>query len=245
MAFCIPVSIDRVGTTPDGSVVIQGRQICWGSDVPPPPITVPPPSTLPPTTGQPPATGTDTNARTGAKTEAQAKTQEDTCTENCPKCAARKLGSSFMRHYGAVTGGALTGYLYQHYICPWHQHLPASQSIEEWRFGDVEFDGLHPAECHLYEAKHGFDGFLVQRDWSASGGPELADWAKKAGVQQSVFDRMLNQGRKQHMQVSPYYGEVSLTWVFSHMITRLFVGRLFLTRITGWYHEMEVRPFGA
>lgn len=150
-----------------------------------------------------------------------------------------------MRYFGNVTGGALTGYHYQHYICPWHQFLPQSQTIEEWRFGGVAFDGLHLDACHLYEAKHGYDGFLVQRDWSESGTPELQDWAKKAGIQRNVFAPMVSEGRRQHMQVSPFYGEVSLTWVFSHMITRLFVGRAFLVQITGWYHEMEVRSFGG
>lgn len=36
----------------------------------------------------------------------------------------------------------------------------------------------------------------------------------------------------------------SILRVFSHMITRLYVGAMFLQHIPGWYHDMEVRPFG-
>lgn len=243
MAFCIPVSIDRIGRSPDGSLVVEGKQICWGKDVPPPPVPVPAPELPGPETGSGVETGVGAGPRTGTGTETGATTKEDTCTKNCPKCEARTLGSSYMRYYGAVTAGAMRGYAYQHYVCPWHRHMPHAMTIEEWRFGAVEFDGLHPANCHLYEAKHGYDGFLVQNEWGIGGVPELQDWAERAKIQNSVFSPMIREGANQHFQVSPYYGEVSLTWVFSHMITRLYVGRLLLDTVPGWYHEMEVRPF--
>ncbi|WP_227269320.1 Tox-REase-5 domain-containing protein [Roseobacter weihaiensis] len=135
------------------------------------------------------------------------------------------------------------GYDYQHFVCPWHWYTPAAARIEEWNFSGVYFDGLHPADCHLYEAKHGYDGFLETRDWSATGGPELRPWAVQADIQETVFEPMLRQGRNQHRAVLPHFGEVQLTWVFSHIDTRLYVGRLFLDGIDGWYHDMEVRQW--
>lgn len=76
-------------------------------------------------------------------------------------------------------------------------------------------------------------------------GPELADWAVRAGVAQTVFEPMIREARRQHMLVSQHYGKVELTWVFSNMTTRLYVGALLLQRVTGWYHDMQVRPFGG
>ncbi len=56
---------------------------------------------------------------------------------------------------------------------------------------------------------------------------------------------MIREARRQHMLVSQHYGKVELTWVFSNMTTRLYVGALLLQRVTGWYHDMQVRPFGG
>ncbi|WP_370641206.1 Tox-REase-5 domain-containing protein [Nereida sp. MMG025] len=128
---------------------------------------------------------------------------------------------------------------YQHFVCPWHLYIPAANQIGGWQFSNVKFDGLHPMECHLFEAKHGYDGFLEQRDWSAQGGPQLRPWAEKAKV--TVFDDMVRQGRRQNRAVVPHFGEVYLTWVFSHSITQLYVGRLLLDGVGGWYHDTEVR----
>lgn len=130
---------------------------------------------------------------------------------------------------------------YQHFVCPWHFYSPETNQIGEWLFSGVKFDGLHPVECHLYEAKHGYDGFLEQRDWSAQGGPQLKRWARIAEVE--VFETMVVQAERQHLVVAPHFGEVHLTWVFSHMITRLYVGRLLLSGVSGWYHSMEVRSW--
>lgn len=80
---------------------------------------------------------------------------------------------------------------------------------------------------------------------TGSFGPELADWAVRAGVAQTVFEPMIREARRQHMLVSQHYGKVELTWVFSNMTTRLYVGALLLQRVTGWYHDMQVRPFGG
>ncbi|RAP39507.1 hypothetical protein BYZ73_20180 [Rhodovulum viride] len=248
MGFCIPVSIDDVHVGPDGSVIVTGKQICWGDDVPAPPVPVPAPgSGGAPGTAPAPATISpdQSSTRTGTQTEADARTREDSCTENCPLCSPRKEGGPYMRYFGQVKAGAQRGYAYQHFICPWHAYVPESNMIEEWAWGGVNFDGLSPAECHLWEAKHGYDNFLVQRDWSADGGPELADWAVRAGVAQTVFEPMIREARRQHMLVSQHYGKVELTWVFSNMTTRLYVGALLLQRVTGWYHDMQVRPFGG
>lgn len=105
----------------------------------------------------------------------------------------------------------------------------------------VDFDGLHMAECHLYEAKHGYDGFLRQDDWSAGGRPELQDWAEEAA--KGLFERMINQARRQSAVVAPHYPDVRLTWVFSSMATKLYVFEIFLKRRMVPPIDAEVRPF--
>lgn len=32
--------------------------------------------------------------------------------------------------------------------------------IHEWNWQGVDFDGLHPGACDIYEAKHGYEGFF-------------------------------------------------------------------------------------
>ncbi|WP_319799795.1 Tox-REase-5 domain-containing protein [Roseobacter weihaiensis] len=125
-------------------------------------------------------------------------------------------------------------------MCPWHWYHPEAAQIEEWVFSVVDFDGLHPAACHLYEAKHGYERFL-EDDWGG-GAPKLRRWIQNSkGF--DAFDRIVTQGRNQHTAVAPHFGEVELTWVFSHMITRLYVGDLLLREVEGWYHEMEARTW--
>ncbi|MEJ6404611.1 Tox-REase-5 domain-containing protein [Yoonia sp. 2307UL14-13] len=141
------------------------------------------------------------------------------------------------------------GYDYQHFLFPWHWYAPETAKIQEWEWKGIDFDALHPTECHLYEAKHGYNGFLRHSDvptpeWE-HGVPELQEWATRKGGTLQAFRRMVIQGRNQHLAVAPHNGEVHLTWVFSHGITRTYVGALFLTEIDGWYHEMEVKPFGG
>ncbi|PTW39741.1 hypothetical protein [Rhodovulum kholense] len=103
MGFCIPVSIDDVHVGPDGSVIVTGKQICWGDDVPAPPVPVPAPgSGGAPGTAPAPATISpdQSSTRTGTQTEADARTREDSCTENCPLCSPRKEGGPYMRYFG-------------------------------------------------------------------------------------------------------------------------------------------------
>ena len=78
------------------------------------------------------------------------------------------------------------------------------------------------------------------------GGERLfaASWTNGRDAQ-TVFEPMIREARRQHMLVSQHYGKVELTWVFSNMTTRLYVGALLLQRVTGWYHDMQVRPFGG
>ena len=178
---------------------------------------------------------TETDAAPDQRSEPQCR--------NCPQCPPRREGRAEDRPAPQSPRSNKVGYDYQHFVCPWHRYSPASARIEEWYFSGVHFDGLNPGACHLYEAKHGYDGFLEQRDWSASGRPRLRAWAREAGVQQNVFDRMRAQAQRQHYAVSPHYGEVLLTWVFSHSITRLYVTQMFLDGIPGWYHTSEVRPW--
>ncbi|WCR06369.1 Tox-REase-5 domain-containing protein [Paracoccus fistulariae] len=101
----------------------------------------------------------------------------------------------------------------------------------------VDFDGLHMAECHLYEAKHGYDGFLRQDDWSAGGRPEPHLWARGA------FDSMFDQARRQQILVLPNYPDVRLTWVFSNMMTKLYVFQRFIDEAWVPPIDAEVRPF--
>ncbi|MEL7049155.1 MAG: Tox-REase-5 domain-containing protein [Pseudomonadota bacterium] len=214
---------------------------------PAPPRPVPPPrggetDTQPETQ---PETETTPDGQT--ETEGATKLEDDPQCETCPDCAARDMGSPVVEDIHGPNEAPrsratkLNAAAYQHFVCPWHLYVPSANQIGGWQFSGVKFDGLHPTECHLYEAKHGYDGFLEQKDWSAQGGPQLRRWAEAAEV--DVFERMVDQGGRQHRAVAPHFGEVELSWVFSHMITRLYVGRLLLDGVEGWYHEMEVRPW--
>ena len=224
-------------------------------DHPPAPVFTPfpPEEATHPQTHAPPDTQTQAEPHPDPQTDGQTETdnasmlEDDPQCQKCPQCAARTLGSSVVHTYGNVEAAARRGYAYQHFVCPWHVHIPDSNMIEEWRFNGVDFDGLHPTECHLYEAKHGYDGFLedsyTPTEQQPYGTPQLREWADAAGIYESVFVPMLRQARRQHLAVSPHFGDVALTWVFSHMITRLYVGALLFEDISGWYHELEVRPF--
>lgn len=131
------------------------------------------------------------------ETDKAPKTEDDQHCQTCPNCAARQMGVSVPHIFGEVPPASKRGYDYQHFVCPWHYYVPETNMIEEWNFMGVDFDGLHPAECHLYEAKHGYDGFLEQKDWSAGGRPELQDWAENA------FEKMLQQADRQRTVVAP------------------------------------------
>lgn len=203
-----------------------------------PPVPVPPPPMPVPVPGTVPSPGMD---RQTERRKASATRSNRHCA-TCPKCVARDMGVSKAHVFGAVTPASKRGYDYQHFVCPWHSYVPESNLIEEWSFEGVDFDGLHPAECHLYETKHGYDGFLEQHDWSADGRPVLKPWVDAAAG--NPFEAMFKQARRQARTVKPHYPDVKLTWVFSHSITKVYVYQNFL--IAGLVPPIddEVRPYG-
>ncbi len=185
-----------------------------------------------------PESGTDGQTETDQAT----KTKDDQHCETCPECAARDMGELKDRPAPQSPPATKRGYDYQNYVCPWHGYRPASARIVEWHFMGVDFDGLHPAECHLYEAKHGYDGLLQQDDWSAAGRPKLQDWVERS-QKAKFFEKMADQARRQASVVAPLYPDVRLTWVFSSMITKLYVYEIFLKGRMVPPIDAEVRPF--
>ena len=87
----------------------------------------------------------------------------------------------------------------------------------------------------LFPRQHG--GFLKQDDWSAGGRPELQDWAI------NPFQKILEQADRQHTLVKPHYPKVRLTWVFSSMMTKLYMYQMFIDKKMVPPIEAEVRPF--
>jgi hypothetical protein len=140
-----------------------------------------------------------------------------------------------------VGTAAKRGYAYQHQICPWHAYSPSTNTIEEWSFAGVEFDGLDAAQCHLYEAKHGYDGFLRTEDWSANGRPTLQPWYDRSDIM--VFEEMYTEAENQARAVSQHYPNAKLTWVFSSGTTQVFVFEAFLDRGLVPPIESKLEPF--
>jgi len=239
---------------------VPPRPMPQPSPVRPRPAPAPPPQRKPPTpqprrpvpppelggdtdTGPQPETQVepDTDVDGQTETQGETKTEDDPHCKTCPQCVARDMGASVPHIYGSVGEAAQRGYAYQHFVCPWHYHIPESNMIEEWNFSGVDFDGLHPAECLLFEVKHGYDGFLETNDWNAGGRPNInpnMPWAK------DIFKRMVDQARRQHTVVAPLHPEVRLTWVFSSMETQVFVYQKFLDKGL-WLIEPEHRPWNA
>ena len=58
-----------------------------------------------------------------------------------------------------------------------------------------------------------------------------------------AFKKMLEQADRQRTVVKPHYPKVRLTWVFSSMMTKLYLYQRFMDN--GWIPpiEAEVRPF--
>ena len=204
-----------------------------GRTPPPPPIPIPTPIPAPETQA-PPAIGQD--AATEQNNASTAATDQACAT--CPNCPPRRLGILKPHFYGALPVASKRGYFYQNFVCPWHNHNPAANTIDEWSFSRVDFDGLHPAECLLYETKHGHDNFLEQRDWSAGGRPVPQPWAMQA------FATITAQAGRQHAVISPHHPDVRLKWVFSESITSVYVYQIFIN--SGWWRiEREYRPFAG
>lgn len=189
-----------------------------------------------------PETAPEAGPETQTERETTTTSEEEPECENCPDCEPLKQGRPFTRHFGSVGAAARRGYDYQHFVCPWHAYSPATNEIDEWRFGEA-FDGFDAAQCHLYEAKHGYDGFLRQDDWSPSGRPDLEPWFERSGS--TLFDDMQDEARRQASTVTPHYPTARLTWVFSNVTMKLFVYQGFLDGGLVPSIVAEVRPFTA
>lgn len=250
-----------------GGVPLKGNPSDWIVPKPSRIPTVPRPSTIPPPQPQPEPPGPPRLPRRGVprvdegslpdpepqpeELPAEPDPETDTGTEGtkaanvedeqecatCEECDPRQQGSEMPQSAPQNRPEQKRGYDYQHWVCPWHAYDPPGGRIWEWNWFGVSFDGLHPAECHLFEAKHGYDGFLRQDDWSPDGRPKLQKWAE------DVFDMIQAQARRQHDIVKPHYPNVRLTWVFSSMTTKLYLYEVFTD--SGWTPiiEAEVRPF--
>lgn len=205
--------------------------------LPPPPVVAPDVLPRPPVTVPAPAPAPDPDPDPRPRPLPVPGPLPDRACTTCPRCPPRDDGGPTRHAYGNVDAAALRGYRYQHFVCPWHPHDPAARWIEEWAWRGVNFDGLHPAECHLYEAKHGYDGFLEQEDWSADGRPKLKPWARE------VFATAIVQAARQANAVRPHWPEVKLTWVFGSMTTKLYLYQQFLGRGLVPPIDAEVRPF--
>lgn len=184
----------------------------------------------------------DPEAEGQTETDNASKAKNEQQCEPCTECVARDIGTLADRPAPQAPPATKRGYDYQHFVCPWHWYTPTTARIGEWNFMGVDFDGLHMADCHLYEAKHGYDGFLRQDDWSSEGRPKVQDWVERS-QKATVFEVILDQARRQVAVVAPHYPDVRLTWVFSSMMTKLYVFEIFLNRRMVPPIDAEVRPF--
>lgn len=202
----------------------------------PRPVPVPPPPLPQPLPGEGvpgaaiPGAGRDTEAR-GA-----ARAGTDQACATCPNCPPRRMGQAKMQPAPQLRPDHKRGYDYQHFVCPWHLYQPEFSLIQEWLIGSVRFDGMHPAECLLIEAKHGYDGFLDHSDSTPDGRPAPLVWAK------GVFRKFLIEADAQNNLVFPHHPTARLRWVFSNQTTMIYVSEIFL-RQRMWNIEVEWRPF--
>ena len=179
------------------------------------------------------------NPAQDAETEAAhtPKLTDDPHCATCPRCAAKDRGTPALNEYGAVYAATARGYAYQAFVCPWHWHDPAGQMIGEWEFEGVRFDGLDWDHCHLYETVHGQEEYLIQDDWGSGGRPIVAEGAE------SAFNDIIDLARRQRNVVMQHWPEVQLSWVFSSLMTKLYLYQIFLDR--NWVPPIsaDVRPF--
>ena len=180
-----------------------------------------------------------------ARTEAELAPNltDDPHCATYPRCVARDRGESDIVFYalnGAVVDpAAQQGYVYQHFVCPWHMYVPndptSAQFIEDWVFDGVRFHGLDRNDCHLYETVYGYDAFLA-RD-------ELGRTAPLRGWMNDVFARLVAHARRQHAVVAPHWPDLRLTWVFSDPTVMLYMYRFFAAERLIPVIELDVRPF--
>lgn len=186
---------------------------------------------------------TEPELETDHRTESDkaTKTEDDQQCETCPDCEPRKAGAHSENNFGNVNAAGKRGYDYQHFVCPWHPYFPEANSIGEWSWAGIDFDGLHPMECQLFEVKLGYDGFLQQKDWSPDGRPVIREWYRRVGGQ--AFNIMEAQARRHTRVVLPHYPKVRITWVFSSELTKLYMFQIFLNRRYVPPIDAEVRPY--
>lgn len=173
------------------------------------------------------------------ETRGMAATAAAVCVAACPNCKPRLLGVRKPNNYGPNKSSVILGYHYQNFVCPWHEHYPQEYRIIEWHYG-VDFDGLDPDECLLYEAKHGYDSYLVQDDWRASGRPEISP---KADFADMLFRRIVVRAGVQ-IAIVAAHPEARLRYVFSESSTHVFLGKL-LIEAGHFKIETEHRPWGG
>ena len=221
------------------------------SPAPAPPTPTPTPQPLPVPPVIPPSLE-DGSSPEVVEEQTEEGAEEDRTTddepecENCEDCVARRWGSSIASPAPQERYAHKVGYDYQHYICPWHWYAPDQALIEEWQFSGPKFDGIHPEKCQLFEAKHGYDGFLeasyTPTERWPHGRPILKEWAAKSGVWNNTFEPIIKQAKRQFTAVYPHF-EVDLAWVFSEQITSTYVMMEIYQAGVDWSYDWEVRPF--
>jgi Restriction endonuclease fold toxin 5 len=121
---------------------------------------------------------------------------------DCEDCPPRKDGRSEMRTLTGTASARENGALYQQFVVPWF--VRSGNQIEEWRFSGVLYDGLHPNQCHLYEAK-GRYGFAYE-DASAYR-PVYSQFG------QFIMQGMKKQYDSQYSKLTPFLYQTELHWV--------------------------------
>jgi Restriction endonuclease fold toxin 5 len=107
-----------------------------------------------------------------------------------------------MRTLTGTASSRENGAIYQQFVVPWF--VRSGSQIEEWRFSGVLYDGLHPNQCHLYEAK-GRYGFVYE-DASAYT-PAATPFGR------FILDGMKKQYDNQYSKLTPYLYKTELHWV--------------------------------
>lgn len=106
-------------------------------------------------------------------------------------------------------------------------HDPAAGTIFEWTFSGVTFDGLVPFTCHLLEAKYGHGSWFAD-DFSTGGRPSIRDSFVEAVLMPKIYDECL----RHYTVVKPHHPDVTLTWVFSDLVFKIFMMEWFLGPLT-------------
>ncbi|SHE74407.1 Restriction endonuclease fold toxin 5 [Litoreibacter ascidiaceicola] len=210
-------------------------EICVG---PPPPAPDLPPVEFPEIGPDlPPVDLPDVDAGpdTGADIEAQssADTRTEICTEGCVDCIAAQAGTIFQRTYSTTQRTQVLGYRYQNRVIrakgvgQFFPHDPATGTIFEWIYAGVKFDGLVPHICRLLEAKWGHDSWF--RDAFSEGGrPTIRDQFIENVLMPKIFEEAV----RHYGVVRPVHPDVTLVWVFSEVVFKIFMYEFFIGPLT-------------